>query len=146
MNRYKVPRIAFINKCDRTGANPERVTEQLREKLQLNAVMMQIPIGLEADHQGVVDLVRMTDVVGVLHLGGPAALSRAELAEELCVSVNTVKTHLTAISRKLGATGATSNPIIIADLILRGRSALPISAFAIDRFAHSAELKQQVTI
>ncbi|CAG1008183.1 Elongation factor G [Myxococcaceae bacterium] len=59
MRRYKVPRLAFINKLDRSGANPFKVTEQLREKLKLNAVMMQIPIGVEADHQGVVDLVRM---------------------------------------------------------------------------------------
>ena len=62
MNRYKVPRIAFINKCDRTGANPYRVVEQLRDKLNHNAVLMQIPIGLEADHQGVVDLVKMKAV------------------------------------------------------------------------------------
>ena len=59
MTRYKVPRIAFINKCDRTGANPERVTNQLREKLNHNAVMMQVPIGLEGDLEGVVDLVAM---------------------------------------------------------------------------------------
>src|SRR5690349_21916871 len=44
MRRYKVPRIAFINKLDRSGANPYRVTEQLRDKLNHNAVMMQIPI------------------------------------------------------------------------------------------------------
>ena len=59
MTRYKVPRIAFINKCDRTGANPERVVAQLREKLNHNAVMLQIPIGLETDLAGVVDLVTM---------------------------------------------------------------------------------------
>ncbi|PID45790.1 MAG: elongation factor G [Proteobacteria bacterium] len=59
MTRYKVPRIAFINKCDRTGANPERVTAQLREKLELNAHMMQMPIGLESDLEGVIDLVTM---------------------------------------------------------------------------------------
>ncbi len=59
MTRYKVPRIVFINKCDRTGANPDRVTDQVREKLDLNAVMMQIPIGLENDLEGVVDLVSM---------------------------------------------------------------------------------------
>ncbi len=59
MKRYDVPRIAFVNKCDRSGANPFRVTEQLREKLNHNAVMMQVPIGLEADHVGVVDLVEM---------------------------------------------------------------------------------------
>ncbi len=59
MTRYKVPRIAFINKCDRSGANPVRVVDQLREKLRHNAILMQIPIGLEANHKGVVDLVTM---------------------------------------------------------------------------------------
>lgn len=59
MTRYNVPRIAFINKCDRSGANPLRVVGQLREKLKHNAVLMQIPIGLEANHKGVVDLVAM---------------------------------------------------------------------------------------
>ncbi len=59
MRRYHVPRIAFINKSDRSGANPFKVTEDLREKLKHNAVLMQIPIGLEADHQGVVDLITM---------------------------------------------------------------------------------------
>ncbi|MBC2713451.1 MAG: elongation factor G [Desulfosarcina sp.] len=59
MKRYKVPCIAFINKCDRNGANPFRVVEQLKEKLGHNAVAMQIPVGLEVDHEGVVDLVTM---------------------------------------------------------------------------------------
>ncbi len=59
MKRYKVPCIAFINKCDRSGANPFRVIAQLKEKLGHNAITMQIPIGLEADLEGVVDLVGM---------------------------------------------------------------------------------------
>ncbi len=59
MKRYDVPRIAFVNKCDRSGANPFRVCEQLREKLAHNAVMMQVPIGLEDGHVGAVDLVEM---------------------------------------------------------------------------------------
>ena len=59
MRRYSVPRVAFINKLDRSGANPYRVTEQLREKLSHNAVMMQIPIGLEDKHSGLVDLLTM---------------------------------------------------------------------------------------
>ena len=59
MARYKVPRIAFVNKCDRPGANPARVTKQLRDKLSLNAHLMQLPIGLEGDFEGIVDLITM---------------------------------------------------------------------------------------
>ncbi len=59
MKRYNVSRIAFVNKCDRQGANPFRVCEQLRDKLGHNSVMTQLPIGLEGDHVGVVDLVEM---------------------------------------------------------------------------------------
>ncbi len=59
MSRYRVPRIAFINKCDRTGANPDRVIQQLRDKLSLNAVPLQVPIGLESELAGLVDLVSM---------------------------------------------------------------------------------------
>lgn len=59
MKRYGVPRLAFVNKCDRSGASPLRVTDQLREKLGHNAVLLQLPLGLEAAHQGVIDLVNM---------------------------------------------------------------------------------------
>ncbi|HNW58863.1 MAG TPA: elongation factor G [bacterium] len=59
MTRYKVPRLAFVNKCDRMGADPERVTEQLRDKLGHNAVMIHYPIGLEANFEGIIDLIRM---------------------------------------------------------------------------------------
>ncbi|WP_461257767.1 elongation factor G [Treponema sp. R80B11-R83G3] len=62
LKRYHVPRIAFVNKCDRTGANPFKVRLQLREKLGLNAVMIQIPIGLEDKLEGVVDLITMKAV------------------------------------------------------------------------------------
>lgn len=57
LKRYHVPRIAFVNKCDRQGANPLRVRMQLREKLGLNAYMMELPIGLEDKLEGVVDLI-----------------------------------------------------------------------------------------
>ena len=59
LKRYHVPRVAFVNKCDRQGANPLRVRMQLREKLGLNAYMMELPIGLEDKLEGVVDLVGM---------------------------------------------------------------------------------------
>ena len=62
LKRHKVPTIAFINKCDRVGANPYKVRDQLDEKLGHNAVLMQIPIGLEDKFEGVVDLVAMKAV------------------------------------------------------------------------------------
>ncbi|MBD2740696.1 elongation factor G [Coleofasciculus sp. FACHB-1120] len=58
-DRYKVPRIAFINKMDRTGANFYKVYNQIRDRMRANAVPIQIPIGAESDFEGIVDLVRM---------------------------------------------------------------------------------------
>ena len=58
-DRYKVPRIAFINKMDRTGANFYRVHDQLRDRLRANAIAIQLPIGSENDFKGIVDLVRL---------------------------------------------------------------------------------------
>ncbi|MBW2571179.1 MAG: elongation factor G [Deltaproteobacteria bacterium] len=92
MKRYKIPCVAFINKCDRSGANPFRVTEQLKEKLGHNALIMQIPIGLEADLEGIVDLVTMKavyfdgthgDVVRVEEIPGHLLPGAKERREEL---------------------------------------------------------------
>ena len=60
MKRYRVPRLAFINKMDRTGADPFRVVQGIRDRLQLNAILLQYPIGSEDQFQGVIDLVEMT--------------------------------------------------------------------------------------
>lgn len=59
MKRYGVPRVAFINKVDRSGANPDRVCTQLEEKLYHKPVLITMPIGLEENFEGVVDLVEM---------------------------------------------------------------------------------------
>ncbi|MFO1456574.1 MAG: elongation factor G [Steroidobacteraceae bacterium] len=59
MNRYGVPRIAFVNKMDRAGANFLRCIEQIRTRLRGNPVPIQLPIGAEDDFEGVVDLLRM---------------------------------------------------------------------------------------
>ncbi len=59
MKRYEVPRIAFINKMDRTGADPDRVRQELREKLGLNVLPIQLPMGAGEDFTGMIDLVTM---------------------------------------------------------------------------------------
>ncbi|MCI0651859.1 MAG: elongation factor G [Planctomycetes bacterium] len=87
MRRYNVPRLAFVNKCDRVGANPARVTEQLREKLRLNAVMMQIPIGLEQDFRGIVDLVSMKALYFTGEFGED--VSADEIPEDLRIEAET---------------------------------------------------------
>jgi elongation factor G len=67
MRRYHVPRLAFVNKMDRIGADPHKVVRQLRERLGCDAVLMQLPIGCEADFAGVIDLVTME----ALYFDGP---------------------------------------------------------------------------
>src|SRR5690606_34163922 len=57
MKRYKVPRLAFLNKMDRMGAGADKGARELREKLGHNAVLMQIPVGAEENFRGVVDLI-----------------------------------------------------------------------------------------
>jgi elongation factor G len=59
MKRYNVPRVAFVNKLDRVGSNPWKVINDLRNQLKLNAAAVQIPIGLEGEHVGIVDLIEM---------------------------------------------------------------------------------------
>ena len=87
MRRYNVPRIAFVNKCDRTGASPDRVVQSLRDKLGHNAILLQLPIGLEADFEGVIDLVEMKAIYfrgdsGEKVEEGPIPAEFQELAEE----------------------------------------------------------------
>ena len=59
MNKYRVPRIAFVNKMDRAGANFLRVIDMIRARLRANPLAIQLPIGAEDDFEGVVDLIRM---------------------------------------------------------------------------------------
>jgi len=104
MRRYGVPRIAFVNKCDRSGANPLRVKDQLREKLKLNPVLLQLPIGLEDKFEGVVDLIRLkayrhegpngeTIVEGPIPVGMEADVAAAR--EEMLDSLSMFSDELT---------------------------------------------------
>jgi len=86
-DRYRVPRIVFVNKMDRTGANFFRVYEQVRDRLRTNAVPIQLPIGSEDNLKGIVDLVRMRAYIYTNDLGTDIQESAipeevAELAEE----------------------------------------------------------------
>jgi elongation factor G len=62
-DRYAVPRIAFVNKADRVGADPARAVREMRDRLQANPVVVHLPLGLEADFVGVIDLIAMKAIV-----------------------------------------------------------------------------------
>ncbi|NEO72011.1 elongation factor G [Moorena sp. SIO3H5] len=80
-DRYQVPRIAFVNKMDRTGANFFKVYEQVRDRLRSNAVPIQIPIGSESEFRGIVDLVRMRAKIYANDLG--TDIEDTEIPEEV---------------------------------------------------------------
>jgi elongation factor G len=96
-DKYRVPRIAFINKCDRTGADPDRCVAQMRDRLKATPVVIQMPNGLEDEFSGVVDLISMKlvewqdDTMGAAitvtdvsaELADRAAAARAEMIEAL---------------------------------------------------------------
>jgi len=93
-DRYGVPRIAFINKCDRVGADPEGCARQIRERLKGHPIVIQIPNGLEGDFTGVIDLIRMRQIVwsddtlGATFVDGeipPELLERARAARALMI-------------------------------------------------------------
>ena len=69
MKRYNVPCLAFINKLDRAGANPLRVVSQLQNKLKHNAALLHLPIGLESNLEGLVDLIEEKAVYFEGHFG-----------------------------------------------------------------------------
>src|SRR5437867_3204898 len=62
-DRYAVPRLAFVNKMDRVGADFDRVVAQIRERLRANPVVLQLPLGAEENFRGVIDLVSMKAIV-----------------------------------------------------------------------------------
>lgn len=92
MNRYKVPRVAFVNKCDRSGADPFKVNEQLRARLNHQTALLQIPIGLEADLAGVIDLVTMK----AMYFDGPYGedIREEEIPDNLLDSAKSYREEL----------------------------------------------------
>ncbi|CDJ46059.1 elongation factor G, putative [Eimeria brunetti] len=93
MRRYGVPRLIFVNKLDRDGADPWRALEGIRKKLNLNAYPIQIPIGTENKHQGVIDLVSM-EAVYFKGEKGQQAIRTGELPEGLAAEARRRRSDL----------------------------------------------------
>ncbi len=91
-DKYQVPRIAFVNKMDRMGADFYRVVEMMKERLGANAVPIQLPIGKEDDFQGVIDLVEMNAIVYEDDLG--VNFERVEIPEDMLEIANKYRDKL----------------------------------------------------
>ncbi|MGO9112360.1 MAG: elongation factor G [Thermoguttaceae bacterium] len=132
MRRYRVPRLAFINKMDRTGSNPQKVVEQLRSKLGCDAVLMQLPIGLEHNFEGVVDLIREE----ALYFDGDngETVRREPVPAGMVEEVKAARQHL------LETVSMYSDEMM--ELLL-GEENLPL--VLIDRVVREAVLSQQLT-
>lgn len=104
MKRYNVPCLAFINKLDRMNANPYRVLHQMRSKLNHNAAFIQLPIGVESDCKGIVDLVEEKALYfeGDFGLDVRADQVPKEMAAECKERRQELIEHLTNVDEKLG--------------------------------------------
>ncbi len=126
MKRYGVPRIAFVNKLDRQGANPIRVKDALVEKLRLNAVMFQIPIGLEEHHKGAIDLVEMKAYVNQGDSG--EVIAEIPMPEELKEQAEQYRTilieKLADVDESIGEKYLMEQPISIEDIRAATRKAV----------------------
>ncbi|KAJ1736886.1 Elongation factor G, mitochondrial [Coemansia sp. Benny D160-2] len=94
MRRYNVPRISFINKMDRAGANPKRIIEQIRGKLKMPAAALQVPIGAEDEFQGVIDVVTRKAVYNRGVRGGDVVFE--DIPEHLVEAANNARNELFA--------------------------------------------------
>lgn len=118
MKRYDVPCIAFINKLDRLSADPYRVLHQMRSKLGHNAAFIQLPIGLENDCKGIIDLVQMK----ALYFEGDCGLDirtdeiPADMKEECDQKRNELIEHLTNVDDILGDMFLEEKEITVNDI------------------------------
>ena len=92
-NKYRVPRMAFVNKMDRMGANFFRVVEQLKSRLGATAVPIQVPVGAEEGFKGVVDLIKMKSIVWSEENMG-VSFEYADIPEDLADTCNQWREHM----------------------------------------------------
>ena len=132
MRRYRIPRLAFINKMDRTGSNANKVVEQLRVKLGCDAVLMQLPIGAEHNFEGVVDLLREE---AVYFDGDNGEIVRREpVPPAMAEEVKAARQHL------LETVSMYSDEMM--EILLAEE---PLSLDLVDRVIREAVLSQQLT-
>lgn len=118
MKRYDVPCIAFINKLDRLSADPNRVLHQLRSKLNHNAAFIQLPIGLENDCKGIIDLIEQK----ALYFEGECGLDikkdeiPTDMKEECTQKRNELIEHLTNVDDILGDMFLEEKEITVNDI------------------------------
>ncbi len=132
MKRYHVPRIAFINKMDRTGANPDSVIEQIGEKLGVTPLPLQIPIGKEVDFEGVIDLITMEAVYFDGNQGED--IRRAAIPDDMVEKANEARHHM------LETLSLYSDELMMALL-----EEAEVEADEIRKIIRSATLSQDVT-
>jgi elongation factor G len=132
MKRYHVPRLAFINKMDRTGANQDSVVKQLKDKLGCDAVLMQIPIGREEKFEGVIDLVTMK----ALYFDG----SNGETVREEAIPANMQKDAAAARTHMLEALSMYSDKLM--EMLLGEEE---ISETLIHELIRNAVIEQEFT-
>ena len=124
MRRYGVPRLIFVNKLDRMGADPAHVIERIRGKLKLNAVPVQMPLGLEDAHRGVIDLI---DESAILFEGSNGeCVKRTEIPADFLLQVKQARSRmieaLADVDEELGERFVMEGPIdsqLIRDAIRR---------------------------
>ncbi|MCQ2375973.1 MAG: elongation factor G [Salinivirgaceae bacterium] len=93
-NKYKVPRIAFVNKMDRVGADYFSVVKQIRERLRANPVPLQVPIGSESDFKGVVDLLEMKAIIWKDDAANGSTFEYLPIPEDLVAICNDYRAQL----------------------------------------------------
>lgn len=118
MKRYNVPCLAFINKLDRLGADPNRVLNQMRQKLGHNAAFLQIPIGLESKMEGIIDLIQRKAIYFEGPLGDIIRLDKVPAAYEKVVesSRQELIEHVANADEKLGEMFVEEKPISEDDI------------------------------